>query len=86
LKRKGLILLAVNKAIPQALAYMLANPKSKKACFGLVMNGSNFIFIKLTKQAQPTYALSDKFTLFRRENELYKVLSIIKKLGQIITQ
>lgn len=77
---------AVNKAIPQALAYMLANPNSEKSSFGLVINGSDFIFVKLTKQAQTRYALSDQFTLFRRENELYKVLSILKKLGQIITQ
>ncbi|MEB3179600.1 MAG: type I restriction endonuclease [Nostocaceae cyanobacterium] len=77
---------AVNKGIPQALAYMLANPNSEKPSFGLVMNGSDFLFIKLTKQAQPTYALSDQFTLFKRENELYKVLSILKKIGQIIRQ
>ncbi|WP_088239898.1 hypothetical protein [Calothrix rhizosoleniae] len=29
---------------------------------------------------------SDKFTLFRRENELYQVLGILKKLSQIISQ
>ncbi|KAB8333406.1 restriction endonuclease subunit R [Scytonema tolypothrichoides VB-61278] len=74
------------EAIPQALAYMLANPQLEKPLFGLVMNGSDFIFLKLTKVNQPEYALSDQFTLLRRENELYKVLSILKKLGQILIE
>ncbi|NMG06049.1 type I restriction endonuclease [Brasilonema sp. UFV-L1] len=74
------------EAIPQALAYMLANPHLEKPLFGLVMNGSDFLFLKLTKKNQPEYALSDQFTLLRRENELYKVLSILKKLGTTIIQ
>jgi hypothetical protein len=42
------------------------------------------IFIKLIQQETPQYALSDEFSLLRRENELYRVLSILKKLGQIL--
>lgn len=72
------------EAIPQALAYMLGNPNPERPSFGLVLNGSNFIFLKLTKQDIPKYALSDEFTLLKRENELYKVLSILKKLGTIL--
>ncbi|MBD2434475.1 MULTISPECIES: hypothetical protein [Fischerella] len=71
-------------AIPQALAYMLSNPNPKRPAFGLVLNGSDFIFLKLTKQDSPIYALSDEFTLLKRKNELYKVLSILKKLSQIL--
>ncbi|MCV3215322.1 restriction endonuclease subunit R [Plectonema radiosum NIES-515] len=70
--------------IPQALAYMLANPHPERPTFGLVMNGSNFIFIKLSKQDAPKYALSDELTLLKRENELYKVLRILKNLGSIL--
>jgi hypothetical protein len=33
--------------IPQALAYMLANPQPDKPVFGLVTNGGNFIFMKM---------------------------------------
>ncbi|MBD6615243.1 restriction endonuclease subunit R [Komarekiella sp. 'clone 1'] len=73
------------EAIPQALAYMLANPHPAKPMFGLVTNGEDFQFIKLIKQDKPEYALSDKLTLSRRENELYKVLSILKKLSQILS-
>ncbi|MFB2769779.1 hypothetical protein ACE1AT_10895 [Pelatocladus sp. BLCC-F211] len=57
-------------AIPQALAYMLSNPNPKRPAFGLVLNGSDFIFLKLTKQDSPIYALSDEFALLKRENEL----------------
>ncbi|WP_236849427.1 type I restriction enzyme HsdR N-terminal domain-containing protein, partial [Chlorogloeopsis fritschii] len=72
------------EAIPQALAYMLANPDPTKPVFGLVTNGEDFQFLKLSKQVTAKYALSDKFTLSRRENELYRVLSIMKKLGTIL--
>jgi hypothetical protein len=71
--------------IPQALSYMLANPNQDKPVFGLLTNGSNFIFLKLIKSNKPVYALSDEFTLLRRENELYKVLQILKKLSQVLT-
>ncbi|MDP5337898.1 MAG: restriction endonuclease subunit R [Nodularia sp. (in: cyanobacteria)] len=73
------------EAIPQALTYMLANPHPEKAVFGCVTSGEDFQFIKLIKQDKPEYALSDKFTLSRRENELYKVLSILKNLSQILS-
>ncbi|NDJ20170.1 restriction endonuclease subunit R [Nostoc sp. B(2019)] len=73
------------EAIPQALAYMLANTHPAKPVFGLVTSGEDFQFIKLIKQDKPEYALSDKLTLSRRENELYKVLSILKKLSQILS-
>lgn len=72
------------KAIPQALTYMLANPKPDHPVYSLVINGEDFQFIKLTQQDKPMYALSDRFTLYRRENELYTVLNILKKLGQIL--
>ncbi|QLE56426.1 restriction endonuclease subunit R [Nostoc sp. TCL26-01] len=72
-------------AIPQALTYMIANPEQNKPVFGLVMNGNDFIFIKLIKNSQLEYALSDQFTLWKRENELYKVLGILKKLSQILS-
>ncbi|WP_414568087.1 type I restriction endonuclease [Nostoc sp. CCY 9925] len=72
------------KAIPQALTYMLANPQPNYPVYLLVLNGEDFQFIKLIQKDKPMYALSERFTLYRRENELYKVLSILKKLGQIL--
>ncbi|MEH2255794.1 type I restriction endonuclease [Nostoc sp.] len=73
------------EAIPQALVYMLANPNQDKPSFGLVTNGSDFIFLKLTKENQPKYGISDQFTLLKRESELYQVLSILKNFSQILS-
>jgi predicted type IV restriction endonuclease len=74
-KQAGFSLLT---AMPQALAYMLANPHPERPAYGLVTNGSHFIFLKLTKEGSLQYAVSDEFSLLKRENELYKVLSIFK--------
>ncbi|MDZ8055793.1 MAG: type I restriction endonuclease [Aulosira sp. ZfuVER01] len=76
---------ALLEAIPQAIAYMLANPHPEKPVFGLVMNGSDFLFLKLTQENRIEYAFSDQFTLLRRENELYQVLRVLKKLSQILS-
>jgi hypothetical protein len=73
------------EAVTQALVYMLANPNQDKPPFGLVTNGSHFIFIKLTKQNIPKYALSDEFTLLKRKSELYQVLSVLKNLSQSLS-
>ncbi|GAX34274.1 type I restriction endonuclease [Nodularia sp. NIES-3585] len=73
------------EAIPQALTYMLANPHPEKAVFGCVTNGSEFIFLKFTQEKIPQYGLSDQFTLLKRKNELYEVLSILKNLSQILS-
>ncbi|MEQ8973465.1 MAG: hypothetical protein RIE73_24055 [Coleofasciculus sp. C1-SOL-03] len=42
------------------------------------------VFIKLSQQNTPKYALSEPFSLLKRENELYTVLSILKKLSQLM--
>lgn len=75
---------SLGKAIPQALTYMLANPQPNYPVYSLVLNGEDFQFIKLIQGDKTMYALSERFTLYRRENELYKVLSILKKIGQIL--
>jgi predicted type IV restriction endonuclease len=77
--------ISLRPAIPQALAYMINNPQPERPIFALLTNGDHFLFIKLTQQDTPQYALSDEFSLMRRENELYTVLSILKKLSQIIS-
>jgi hypothetical protein len=64
---------------------MLANPKPDSPVYSLVINGEDFQFIKLTQKEKPMYALSDRFSLYRWENELYQVLRILKKLGQILS-
>jgi hypothetical protein len=70
-------------AIPQALAYMMANPHPEKPLFGLVTNGGSFAFVEL---AQGEYDLSDVFSLLPRQNKLYEVFSILKRIGTLISQ
>ena len=75
---------SLEPGIPQILAYMLDNPNPKNSTFGMVTNGSNFRFIKLTKQVTPQYALSDEF-IIDRQDDFYHVLRVLKHLGQLIT-
>ena len=75
---------SITKAIPQALAYMLAAPNGEKAIFGLVLNGSEFLFLKLVLGQSPQYAMSDLFSLLNRGNNLYHVLRVLKRLKDLI--
>ena len=69
--------------IPQLLAYMLANLNADRPTYGLLMNGSNFLFVKLVKRETPQYAFSRWFSMFNPGNDLYTVLSILKRLGEL---
>jgi hypothetical protein len=80
---------SLQKAIPQALTYMLSSPNliqnPQKNVYGFVTNGEDFQFLKLVIiDNKPVYGLSDRLTLYKRENELYNVLILLKKLGQMI--
>jgi hypothetical protein len=72
--------------IPQALAYMLAHPNPEKPAFGFVTNGTESIFIKLTRQNKPKYSFSNEFSLLNRGNDLYAVVSVLKRLAQLVSQ
>jgi hypothetical protein len=71
-------------ALPQTLGYMLANPNPEKPVFGMVTNGGNFIFVKLQIKEFPQYELSNVFSLLPRQNQLYDVLQVLKRLGRIV--
>ncbi|HEY9860962.1 MAG TPA: hypothetical protein V6D16_15760 [Candidatus Obscuribacterales bacterium] len=77
---------SVALALPQLLAYLLSNPSSTKPAFGLITNGSDFIFVKLIQQPTPQYALSRIFSLLNPDNDLYGVLSTLKRLAQLAIQ
>jgi len=62
---------------------MLASPNTDKPCFGMITTGGSFVFIKLIKGNPPQYATSNIFEIRNRGNELYSVLSIIKRLCQL---
>jgi hypothetical protein len=68
---------SVELALPQALAYMAANPSGEQPTFGLVSNGAYSMFVKV-HHAQ--YDFSEDFSLNRRRNELYTVLQVLNRL------
>lgn len=78
--------LSLEAGKPQILAEMLDNPHPEKPSFGLITNGTNFSFLKLTKQLGTRYAVSNNFSLTNRGNDLYSVLRILKRLGQLALQ
>lgn len=75
---------SLTKAMSQALAYMLAAPNSNKPIFGAVLNGSEFLFLKLLLGKIPQYATSDVFSLFNRGNNFYQVLQVFKAIKYLM--
>lgn len=73
----------VMEALPQALAYMLNNPKSDKPKFGFLVNGREFVFVKLQQADVPTYSRSYALSI-DRENELEQVLAVLKSISQLL--
>lgn len=57
--------ISVMSAIPQTLAYMMANPQSDKAVFGMVTNGNEIMFVKASRQGTPQYDFRIYFRLYR---------------------
>ena len=71
-------------ALPQALAYLMANPQPQLPSFGMVTNGDDIIFVKLLAQTQRQYALSRAFAPLASKQELYSALKILKRIGEIV--
>lgn len=69
--------------VPQALTYMLATPTPHLPLYGMVTNGSSFLFLKLLYRETPHYARSKTFDL-EEGTELNTVLQILKRLAQIV--
>ncbi|MDF5714223.1 MAG: type I restriction endonuclease subunit R [Rhizonema sp. NSF051] len=77
--------LSVWSALPQALAYLMANPNPNLPVFGMVTNGDDILLIKLVQTDTPQYDLSRVFAPFTSARELYSVLQILKRFGQVVT-
>jgi predicted type IV restriction endonuclease len=65
--------------IPQILSYMLASPRKDRPLYGLVTNGSSFVFLKLVLGDVPRYAKSKEFIL-GQDDGLALTLQIMKRL------
>jgi hypothetical protein len=75
---------SLDAGIPQALFYMLGDPDPGKPIFGVVTNGPDFQFLKLSRDTQPRFSLSNRFYMANSEVELQRVLQILKKLGGLV--
>lgn len=71
---------ALNVALPQILSYMLASPTNP--CFGMLTNGNEFLFVKLSQEGNPQFATSKVFSLYAPGNELIEVFKILCHLGR----
>lgn len=73
-------------AVPQALAYMMGNPDRDQPVYGMVSNGDEFIFLKLTQTPNPQYGASRLYSLFFPLNseDIYTVFRVIKQIKQQI--
>ena len=76
--------ISTRSALPQALAYMLANMERSQPTFGLVTNGDDVLFLKLGPEQNPQYGLSRSFSLYTLPEELQTVLQILKQIGAIV--
>jgi hypothetical protein len=76
--------LSVWAALPQTLAYLMANLQPEQPSFGLVTNGDDILFVKLGQTEQRYYSLSRIFAPFTSSRELYSALQILKHIGQVI--
>lgn len=72
----------VTTALPQALAYMLDTSNIEQP-IGLLVNGREFVFVKLVQQEKPKYARSYALSI-ERDVEFQQVLSVLKRIGQLI--
>ncbi len=73
--------LSLKVGIPQVLAYMLGAPHPERPLYGLVTNGSNFVFLKLEQQGVPIFDRSREFVL-ETDHDLEMVLRIMKRLAE----
>lgn len=76
--------LSVWAALPQTLAYLMANPQPEHPSFGMVTNGDDILFVKLVQGVQRSYALSRVFAPFTSSQELYTALQVLKRIGKVI--
>lgn len=78
--------LSVWTALPQTLAYLMANPQPQCPSFGMVTNGDEILFVKLVQKEQRLYGLSRVFAPFSFGEELRKATQILKRIGRAIGQ
>lgn len=76
--------ISATTALPQTLAYMMANPHPQQPIFGMVTNGDDIFFVKLVQTGNPQYAISRTFAPFASSRELHNAAQVLKNMSRII--
>lgn len=76
--------LSVWSALPQTLAYLIANPHPELPSYGLMTNGDDSVFVKLAQTPNRQYNFSRVFAALTSNQELYGVLQILKRIRQAV--
>jgi hypothetical protein len=77
---------SIEAGLAQLLSYMLANPAPNHLNFGLITTGGSSVFVKLVDGQTPQYALSRIFELRNPGNDLYAVLSVLKRFRELFLE
>jgi hypothetical protein len=73
--------LSIHCGVAQVLSYLVGMPEGQAVGFGMVTNGSEFLFVKVDRGVGLRYDLSNVFSLVNRGNDLYRVVGVLKRLG-----
>lgn len=76
--------LSVWTALPQTLAYLMANPHPESPSFGMITNGDEIVFVKVIPGERRRYDVSRVFAPFVSLGELYSAVQILQSIGQAI--
>ena len=74
--------ISVLSALPQTLAYLMANPQPSKPSFAMMTNGDDVLFVKLALENNRQYALSRVFSAFVSNQEIYRILQVLKTISK----
>jgi hypothetical protein len=78
---------SLSVGIPQILDNMWSNPialASQEPIYGMVTNGSNFVFLKMMQvEGQSVYGKSDEL-LIEKKGDRIQILQILKQIGGVI--
>ena len=70
-------------ALPQTLSYLYANPNPEYPSYGLMTNGDEFAFVKLSRCGDvPLYGLSRPFGMLPAGEDFEGVLQVLKALAR----
>jgi hypothetical protein len=77
--------LNVWEGLPQALTYMMASPNGEQPNYGVVLNGTDFLFVKLVKQGEmASYAVSRLFSMRNQGQDFYDVVRVLMRFRGLI--